>query len=148
MPLKEYVFNTAMSVRAYGTVTVKGTSVEDASSKLTAELVIERFSPHGGNDDIDWKNAKDFHFDGRCYRENPYEDHDIEPFSIDDGTPADPVHDAANDMLAALKDFAGCFGDDIDNDREITGSDAVEHLCAMWTAIKAAIAKAEGRSDV
>ncbi|WP_420408670.1 hypothetical protein [Hoeflea sp.] len=58
---------------------------------------------------------------------------------------ADPVRDAAPDMLKVLRRFASVFGENLDDpDEPLNGGDAVDELCKLWPSIKEAIAKAEG----
>lgn len=53
------------------------------------------------------------------------------------------IKTAAPEMLHALKVFARVFGEMIDNDIEMNGSDTVESVCEIWPIIKRAIRKAE-----
>lgn len=101
---KNYVFNAAMSIRAYGTVTISGTSPEDARSKITADLVADKFEPHGSNEDLDYQHPSDIALDGTCYEGDDWDtNHEFEPVTIQDGDWInDPLGKAAPDMLAAL----------------------------------------------
>ena len=67
------------------------------------------------------------------------------PEACDPVTP-DPVAAAAPDMLAALKAFADEFEQQLDFDEEMPGTDTVDAVCRLWPAIRAAIAKAEGKA--
>lgn len=63
--MKSFEFNTAMSIRTYGVVTVDAETIDEAKAKLTAEYVADNFEPHGGgSDDFDFNHPAEICFDG------------------------------------------------------------------------------------
>lgn len=50
---RDFEFQIACDIRAYGYVTITAPDFEQAKAKLTAEYVAEHFCPHGGADNLD-----------------------------------------------------------------------------------------------
>lgn len=50
----EWTINVAMDIRAYGCVKVRAPNADAAVHMVTAELVADRFEPHGSSEDLDY----------------------------------------------------------------------------------------------
>jgi len=148
--MTEYPFNVAMSVRAYGYVTVSAASAADARAQLTADFVAEKFAPHGGgDDDFGWDCPEDIYCDGICYADDE-SDCDSEDFAIPNGNwvRKDTVK---ADTLAALQALLAVVKDALSDDFLDANSDAGAILCGdvaaeAIEAAQAAIAKAKAES--
>jgi len=79
----EYKFNVAMDVRAYGVAYVKAESPEAAKEALTAEIVADTFTPHGGSGDIDYQHPSDIYSDGMWETDDG--EGELVDFGVDDG---------------------------------------------------------------
>lgn len=82
--LQAMTFNVAMDIRAYGSVLVTATSLEQATSQLTAEFVSKHFQPHGGNDDLSYEYPSDIVVTN-AYFEDTGEDIDMDELQVPDG---------------------------------------------------------------
>lgn len=50
--MPDFNLNIAMSIRAYGCMTISAETQQDALASLTKDLVSDGFTPHGGSDDF------------------------------------------------------------------------------------------------
>lgn len=82
--MPEYRFNVAMDVRAYGTAMAEGDTPEDAAKALTAEIVADRFHPHGGSEDLDYNHPSDIWCEG-AFETPEGDDGWVSEFTVPDG---------------------------------------------------------------
>lgn len=79
----EYKFNVAMDARVYGVAYVKAETPEAAKEALTAEIVADTFTPHGGSGDIDYQHPSDIYCDGIWTTDD--DDGELVDFGVKDG---------------------------------------------------------------
>jgi hypothetical protein len=54
--MPEFKARVAMNARVYGSVTIEANTLEEAGKLIDAQYVSDNFTPHGGNNDIDYSH--------------------------------------------------------------------------------------------
>jgi len=134
-----FKIDVAMDVRAYGYVEIEAENIDKAVDLATPDFIAENFDLRGSpHDYIDYSSPRDIWLaDFEC--EETGEEGAIEIDLPNSHYPGGLAHDAAPDMLAALKECLPLF--DMVTALDDHGSNA---LGQAENLIRAAIAKAEG----